>query len=1109
MSIRSKLILTFIGLGLAVALALGLSIFFSELVDQGELLLQRNESAQVGLLQMRARRGVEAAYQYVLTGDLKRKEDFFLEMTRFDQSFDNALSAERARPDYDPMEAPTQNRTHREKHRLFEQAQALFKDFESPFALGAVRRNVFGEQAQALHAALDEWMQLERIEEERVRLGLVKAQYDAALRFGLIGAATLILCWGGGVFLSRRIAAPVTALAERARGIAQGDFGARFEWNSRDEIGRLADAFETMRVKLKTAIDDLVKQNKAREESESRYRLLVEQAPAVVYMHDHAKNHPWRYVSPQIEAVVGLPRTSWIIDPWQWQKRIHPEDREQVLDAKARSIDEAQVFRAEYRMRTQLGALVWIRDEARLVRGDDGQPLFWQGLLLDVTKAKADEAYVLETRAMFQTILDVLPAVVFAKDVSSLRYTFWNQAAEDLLGIPVRDVLGKSDAELFPENQAALFQEHDRQAIESGALTLIPEQTIDSPSGPRTLYTRKIVAPDAKGKPLFLLGVGLDVTEQKQSQARLINLNRLYSTLSKAGQAAWSTRDPDLFKERITASAVEEGGFALVWMGVVDPDTLLVKPAASAGAVDYLNFVRISMEDIPEGRGPVGTALREKRSIIVNDVAQSPMMAPWKDYALANGLYSVAAVPFSTRAGQKGALAFYHRETDFFSDEEIALLNSLAEITAFGLDAFNEELQRREAQERLFALNRELENRVAARTEELGLANTVLAKEIDVRQAAEVEARQAARMLSGLFNAVAESAYLLDRDGRVLACNQTAAKRLKRPLDALLGANYFEALPEDAAKERKSWFDDVFAQGEGVRFEDERSGNHFSHSLYPVRDESGQVKQAALLSQDVTEQKRMQLELIHRSEELARSNAELEHFAYVASHDLQEPLRKISSFTQLLAKKYSPLFDETAVRWMGFITDGAERMHLLINDLLDYSRVGSRGKPFEHVDVRALVAQVLSTLSGTIQESGARVVMGDLPPVVADPNQLSRVFQNLIANAVKFRGVQTPEVAIGARTEPGAIVYWVKDNGIGIDPKFHDRVFLMFQRLHTREEYPGTGIGLAICKKIIERHGGAMWIESSAGNGAAFLFRLPERDPLEAISPEIRHEDRP
>ena len=257
----------------------------------------------------------------------------------------------------------------------------------------------------------------------------------------------------------------------------------------------------------------------------------------------------------------------------------------------------------------------------------------------------------------------------------------------------------------------------------------------------------------------------------------------------------------------------------------------------------------------------------------------------------------------------------------------------------------------------------------------------------------------------------------------------------------------------------------------------------------PIYDHE-RVTSWAGINLDITERTRMEEERNRQSEDLARSNAELEQFAYVASHDLQEPLRMITSYLQLIEKRYGGELGGDGQTFINYAVEGARRLQRLINDLLDFSRVGTQGAELKPIDTGGVVEQAVTNLQAKISESHAEVSWKDLPVVNGDEVQLLRLFQNLISNAIKYRGDLPPRVEVSARKESRHWVFSVSDNGIGIDPKYADRIFLIFQRLHTKE-YPGTGIGLAICKRIVERHGGRIWFESNAKRGTIFRFSMP------------------
>lgn len=256
--------------------------------------------------------------------------------------------------------------------------------------------------------------------------------------------------------------------------------------------------------------------------------------------------------------------------------------------------------------------------------------------------------------------------------------------------------------------------------------------------------------------------------------------------------------------------------------------------------------------------------------------------------------------------------------------------------------------------------------------------------------------------------------------------------------------------------------------------------------------------QAVLLSlMEITNRKSLEAELRASVESLATSNADLEQFAYIASHDLQEPLRMISSYMTLLKQRYQGKLDGDAEDFISYAVDGATRLQQMINDLLVFSRVQTRGKELAPTEAEAAYGNALENLAYSMEEERAEITHEPLPLVRADATQLTMLFQNLLSNAIKFHGDETPRIHVSVEPTDGYYKFCVQDNGIGIDPQFFDKIFMIFRRLHTREEYPGTGIGLAVCKRIVSRHGGQIWVESPDGQGSRFYFTLLRGDGKE------------
>lgn len=283
-----------------------------------------------------------------------------------------------------------------------------------------------------------------------------------------------------------------------------------------------------------------------------------------------------------------------------------------------------------------------------------------------------------------------------------------------------------------------------------------------------------------------------------------------------------------------------------------------------------------------------------------------------------------------------------------------------------------------------------------------------------------------------------------------------------------------------------------------------KDGSHYwvETTIVPFLDAHGKPREYVAIRTDITRLKNAEAALQRRTEDLSRSNDDLERFAYIASHDLQEPLRGIAGCLQLLQQRYRAQIDERADEFITHAVDGAMRMQRMIEDLLAFSRISTRNLRRRRVGIDQVVDTALANLRTALQESGATIERGTLPELLCDPSLLSQLFQNLVGNALKFRGQAPPLIRISATPEPEAWQFAIQDNGIGIEPQHFHRLFRIFQRLHTRREYPGTGIGLAICHRIVERHGGRIWIESAPGAGSTFRFTLLDKDVAAHAPPQ-------
>lgn len=433
---------------------------------------------------------------------------------------------------------------------------------------------------------------------------------------------------------------------------------------------------------------------------------------------------------------------------------------------------------------------------------------------------------------------------------------------------------------------------------------------------------------------------------------------------------------------------------------------------------------------------------------------------------------------------------------------------------------------------------RPIEKNVAPIQDENGrISGAVLTfRDVSEKRQAEKSLRASEEKYRLLFNTSPESITVVGLDGLILDCNEATARLRQRPKNEIIGQPFTEVelLKAEDLPQYMALFTQLL-QGEPVNpitveLQDDAQQSQWIESFPTLLRQEGQPTAIQVISRDITERKTAENELHHyqenlealvecrtaaletlnaqlqqeakereraqelmarQAQHLARSNAELEQFAYIASHDLREPLRKVQSYTELLVKRYGGQLDERADKYIFYIVDGTTRMQQLITDLLTYSRLGRAEFELKETDVTGVLHKTLQDLEVAIRETNASVTWDTLPTMAVDGSQINRLFQNLIGNALKFCQADPPQIHISAQRQGHEWHFTITDNGIGIDSQYLERIFLIFQRLHTRSEYPGTGMGLAICKKIVENHNGRIWATSQLGQGTTFHFTLP------------------
>lgn len=548
---------------------------------------------------------------------------------------------------------------------------------------------------------------------------------------------------------------------------------------------------------------------------------------------------------------------------------------------------------------------------------------------------------------------------------------------------------------------------------------------------------RPLSGPD--GAPIGTLAIGLDITEANRAA-------KLRAATYEIAQAALEADDLDeLFRfiHAIIAGLLTARNFVIA---------IRQPPSAS------LEYVYCRDERLPSGaanpyvRAATAEVLRVARSYLGDDVSLRRLLPDGPGEAIPS---SLVAVPLRLKAGTIGVLALHAYDTSArYGDDELRILSFVSTQVAMTIERKLSEEAARENEERW---------QLVVRGNNDGIWDW------DLRKNRVFLSRRWQEMLG-----YAEGELSDDPEELVRHVHPQDADAVRAAMaEHIAGKSEFLRIQHRAVRKDGStlW---VFSRGK------------------VLLDSSGTPVRMTGSSADISESKQAEEDLRQLAAELARSNADLEQFAYAASHDLQEPLRTVSSFVQLLARRYEGKLDSDADQFMYYITDAADRMQTLIDDLLTYSRVQTRAKEPRRLSAEVPLLRALASLQGAIAESGAVVTHDPLPVVKVDAGQLARVFQNLIGNAIKFRSERPCRIHVSVSEGEDDWTFSVSDNGIGFDPQFSERIFAMFQRLHTRAEYPGSGMGLAICRKIVERHGGRMWAESEEGVGARFCFTLPK-----------------
>lgn len=730
-----------------------------------------------------------------------------------------------------------------------------------------------------------------------------------------------------------------------------------------------------------------------------------------------------------------------------------------------------------------------------------------------------------ESEVQFRSFMDGLPGLAYIKD-SDIRVLFSNRGFQTYLGIDPATILNKTSAEIFPQEFARRVEQDDRRVLESGAREVIEEKF-----GERVWSTHKFIIPRLNDRPL-LGGITIDITERKRAEENARKLSRAveHSPASivitdttgaieyvnpKFTQVTGYTfeeargQNPRILKSNATPTEVYQELWETIksgkeWRGEFcnrKKNGDLYWEAASISPIlndegTVTHFVAVK-EDITEQKR-TGQALHYERSLLRTLIDNIPDLVYSKDAKCRKTLANKADVRIMKIASEAEALG----KDDFaFYPPEVAsvLYAEDRKVIETGEPVLNkEELYFDEQGHRRWFLTSKYPLR-DTRGAVIGLAG--IGHDITERKNADEILKQNEIRLREAQALAHVGNWELDLATQTIRSSEEAARiygidlgDLSVPLNLIQHA----VVPQHRQKIEQAMNDLVAARklyDEEFQFRRINDGAlrwlHTKAEL--VDDGSGNPMKLVGTIQDITDQKRTEEQLVKTAEDLKRSNTELEQFAYIASHDLQEPLRMVSSYTQLLEKRYKDKLDQDARDFISFAVDGAVRMQNLIKSLLTYSRISRVPMSYDEVNCSTVLDEALSNLRILIDETKATIRFTSLPVIRGQRAFLIQLFQNLISNGLKFHKPEVPPaISISAKEKVGAWEFAFRDNGIGIDPQFFERIFVIFQRLHSHAEYEGTGIGLTVCRKIVERHGGAIWLDSIPNVGTTFYFTIPK-----------------
>ena len=808
-----------------------------------------------------------------------------------------------------------------------------------------------------------------------------------------------------------------------------------------------------------------------------------------------------------------------------WLHGVHPEDREPGNEISAAAVRGEREYDTEFRVVWPDGSVHWLKANGKVFYDNAGAPQRMVGINFDITERKQAEQKLRESEEFLRLAYEATDLGIWKNDLITGSVEFDERARIHYGFDTVQTTIPELMSHIHPDDVNRLGSEIAAVTGPTGDGKFATEYRVIHPDGSvHWLAVGVRVTFEGEGEERHAVmgyGTSMDITERKLMEEKLIESEERFRIALNNSPIVVFNQDRDLRYSWIYNPSMGFSQEAI--LGKTDAELLSAEDAAVLTAIkqrvlktgtsareeikatsnEQAFFYDLTVEPLRDVNGTIIGVTCVSVDITKRKQAEEALRQSQNNFAKAFDINPTALVitrnadgvflninnAYTAIMGYERSDIIDHKVIDFPIYPDLKVRDKLLNAYAEQGRVTNFELTVRDKGQNLHDILVSLEPIV------YNNEDCILSAFVDITglKQAQKDLRASQELLQSVIDNTPALVYSLDLEGRFLLINRPLEKLFGHTNAEMIGHSRAEFIEPELAEQHRINDLEIFRSGEPKIFEEENmepDGRHvYLTTKFPLRDANGNIYAVCGISTDMTERKLIE-------EELIRSNAELEQFAYIASHDLQEPLRAVAGMVQLLQKRYEGQLDERADEYIKHAVDAAARMQSLIQALLSYSRAQRDNQPMEQVDAGTSLQLALKNLDTSIRDNHAVITADALPRVHANPAQLTQLFQNLIGNAIKFRRDVEPQIHISATKLTDAWQFSVRDNGIGIEPQYFERIFMIFQRLHTQREFSGTGIGLALCKKIIERHGGRIWVESQPEHGSVFHFTLPLRRNL-------------